>query len=384
MTKLKLSLLVLVVGGGAIALLIEHQTEARLRQEIQSLQQQMAQLQEENASLANRAARAKWDRAPRLPAPAMPVTVQTSASPTEDAPATNLYARFKDQAPKLTPGQVKAYLKANGRKASSLLAAYRTSGDPALLKEAMEKYPKDPRVAFEAVMDKDMSPEQQREWLNAFKQGAPDNALANYLSARDYIKAGQMDQAVQELTAASGKPQFQDYTTERVQDDQEAYLSAGYSPAESERIALSWLELPQLPQMKQLGRDVVALAGAYSQAGDQASAQAALQMAVNLGQRYGNGPPNAALISQLVGLAVERMALNAMDPNSPYDASGQTVQGRLNEITQQRSAVDELVQKAQPLLPTLSDQEMLNYENRRMLFGEVAALQWVASRYGQK
>ena len=104
----------------------------------------------------------------------------------------------------MTAGQVEAYLKANGRKASSLLAAYRTSGDPALLKEAMEKYPNDPQVAFEAAFDKDLSPEQQRQWLNTFKQAAPDNALANYLSARDYFKAGQMDQAVQELAAASG------------------------------------------------------------------------------------------------------------------------------------------------------------------------------------
>ena len=92
---------------------------------------------------------------PRLPAPPMQVTAQPNAPPTEDLQSTNVYARFKDKAPKLTAEQVEAYLKANGRKASSLLAAYRTSGDPALLKEAMEKYPNDPQVAFEAVFAKD-------------------------------------------------------------------------------------------------------------------------------------------------------------------------------------------------------------------------------------
>ena len=44
--------------------------------------------------------------------------------------------------PKLTREQVEAYLKTNGRDAASLLAAFRTSGDHALLKEAMEKFPK--------------------------------------------------------------------------------------------------------------------------------------------------------------------------------------------------------------------------------------------------
>src|SRR5260370_20627298 len=129
-----------------------------------------------------------------------------------------------------------------------------------------------------------------------------------------------MDQALQELAAASGKQQFQDYTLDRVQNDQEAYLSAGYSAAEAERISMSWLELPQLLQVKQLGQDLVALANAYSQSGDQASAQAALQMAMNMGQRYADAPANAVLISQLVGLAVEALALHATDPNTPYGA----------------------------------------------------------------
>ena len=89
-----------------------------------------------------------------------------------------------------------------------MLAAYRTTGDQTLLAEAMQKYPNDPQVALEAASEKDASAEDHRQWLETFKQSAPDNALPNYLSALDYFKAGQTDQAVQELLAASGKPQF--------------------------------------------------------------------------------------------------------------------------------------------------------------------------------
>ena len=101
---------------------------------------------------------------------------------------TTLYARFAKEPPKLTTEQVEAYLKENGRKASTLLAAYRTSGYSALLKEAMQNYGNYPQVAFEAIFNGDLSPEQRRQWLNTFEQTAPDNALANYLSARDYLK----------------------------------------------------------------------------------------------------------------------------------------------------------------------------------------------------
>jgi hypothetical protein len=136
--------------------------------------------------------------------------------------------------------------------------------------------------------------------------------------------------------------------------------------------------------MKRLGQNLVDLANAYSQSGDQASAQAALQMAMNLGQRYADASASAALVSQLVGMAVERMALSAMDPNSPFGGNGQTVQDQLDQIVQQKAAFNELWKQAEPLMPTMSAQDWISYTDRRKIFGEVAALQWVVSKYGQK
>jgi hypothetical protein len=378
-TQLKLGISALVIAGVTTALVIQHQAQIELRAENQSLRQQVSQLTAENEQLAKR------PLTPHLPAPPMQVTANTNVSATEDSPLTNLniYARFLDKAPKLTAAQVEAYLKANRTNAASLLAAYRTGGDPALLKEAMEKYPNDPQVAFEAVLDKDLSPEQQRQWLDTFEKSAPDNALANYLSAFNYFNSGQIDQGIQEMTTASGK-KVDDYTLARAQDDEEAYLSAGYSAAEAERISDSELMISQLPQVKQLGVDLVNLAKAYSQSGDQASAQATFQMAIDLGQRYVDPLTDPMLINQLVGQAIEKIALSAMDPNSPYGNNGQTVQDQLNQITQNRATINELVQQAIPWLPTMSDQDILNYENRRRAFSEVAALQWVVSKYGQQ
>src|SRR5438309_7082169 len=111
-------------------------------------------------------------------------------------------------------------------------------------------YPNDPQVAFEAVFKKDASPEERHQWLEALKKADTGNSLPNYLLALDYFKSGQIDQAVQELVAVSGKQQFQDYTLDRMQDDEEAYLAAGYSVAEARTIPVS---LPQLRQVKDLG-----------------------------------------------------------------------------------------------------------------------------------
>lgn len=376
-TNAKTAVAGVVVAGIAAFSVMQHQAQVKLRGQNEALQQQLAELKSENEQLS-----IKRTQTPRLPAPQIQVKASVEALPPENLPSTNPYARLKDKHPKLTHEQVEAYLKANGRNAANLLGAFRTSGDPALLNEAMQKYPDDPQVAFEAAFGRDLSPEEKRQWLNKFEQSAPDNALANYLSALNYFNSGQTDQAVQELIAASGK-RLDDYSASRAQNDVEAFAAAGYSMADAKILGIGELELPQLAQLKQLSLKMVDLANGYRQSGDPASAQTALQMAANIGQGYANSSGGEALISQLVGVAIERIALGAMDPNSPY-GNGQTVQDRLNQLDQQKAALHELGQQFTPLQQTMSDQDWINYRDRWMAFGEAAAEQWVVSKYGQQ
>ena len=86
--------------------------------------------------------------------------------PTEaatNAPAlTNLYARLVNgDFPKVSLEQLEAYLAQNRRNVDALLGALRASGNDALLAEAKEKFPNDPRVQFAAAFKTD-SPEERR------------------------------------------------------------------------------------------------------------------------------------------------------------------------------------------------------------------------------
>src|SRR6185369_1487841 len=212
----------------------------------------------------------------------------------------------------------------------------------------------------------------------------PQNALADYLSATDHFKAGRSDQAVQDLIAASGKSQFQDYTLERVQDDEEAYRAAGYSVAEAKAIPATQLLLPQLAQMKELSQNLNELAKSYRQAGDESSAQAVLRMAASLGQRYSIVSPGEPEISQLVGIAMERIALNGMDANSPYGNDGRTVKDRLDQLTQQNAEIRRLAQQTEALQSRMTEQDWISYKDRWRNFGEEAAGRWLINKYGQK
>ena len=376
-TKLKTGLSALAIAGAAVTLVLQHQAWLTARDENDSLRGQIAQLKTDNDALSTRLARANRSRSSRVPAPPLRANASAGTLP-------GLRERLMANPLKVATAQLDGYLTKHHRDAASLLAAFRVTHDPALLAEAMQKYPNDPQVDFEAAFKSDATPEERRQWLNAFESAAPNNALANYLSALDYFNTGHSAQAVQEMSAASAKQGFQDYTTDRLMDDREAYLEAGYSSPEAEVSSSTQLLLPQLQQVKDLGLDLVGLSKSYQEAGDSDSAQTTLQMAADLGQRYSTSAPGETEISQLVGMALERAALGAMDPGSPYGDNGLTVQDQINQLTQERATINELNQQAAPLMDSLSDQDYITYKDRWMAFGEEAALQWVIGKYGQQ
>ncbi|HEX4644349.1 MAG TPA: hypothetical protein VH598_01945, partial [Verrucomicrobiae bacterium] len=141
---------------------------------------------------------------PRLQLPRPQAAASAPAAAPPDEPGkTNLITRIihGEQPPALSAEQVEPYLAANHRNAASLLAAFRTTHDPAFLQEALQKYPNDPRVNFAAIFKPGATPEERRQMIDNFKQSDPNNPLANYLSARDYFKSGQAESALQEISA---------------------------------------------------------------------------------------------------------------------------------------------------------------------------------------
>ncbi len=327
----------------------------------------------------------------RLPPPRLPIAPEVAPETNEESNAIALLNRVfgTNGIPKLTSEQVEAYLAENHRSAESLLIASRLSGDRRFLREAMEKYPNDPHVAFDAYFlngpydSTKPALEERRKWLDVLQRSDTDNALGDYLSARDHFKSGQTGLALQELQAASGKTAFRDYSLDFLQASEEAYRSAGYPEVAAKWVAGSDLLLPTLSDLKQLGQNVVDLANQYRQSGDAASAQAMLEMGLALRDRF-SGPDQFPLINTLVGMAIEKNILGTMDPNSAYGRAGQTVQDRLDALNQQRADIKNLVRQSDAILPTMSDQDLISFREHVKMFGEAAAMQWAVNKYSRQ
>ena len=395
MNTLKIAVGVVVVAGIATALVLEHQAH-KLREQNRALQQEIEQLAQLGAESQPRAlathshsslTEEQYRELLRLRANSRGLRQEQYDVGKLDADNRRLGSKLASQLLEgkahVTLEQLAPYLEAKQRNAESLLAAFHVTGDPTALREALEKYPGDPRVNFAAAF-KSSSPEERRQRLEALKQSAPDNALANYLSAQDYFKAGQTDQAVQELVAATSKHDFQSYSGDFLQDLEEAYGAAGCSTAGACLVAAYSLPVEQFAQLRGLGKNLAELATLYRQAGDEASAQTALQMGLTLGRQVGEPSSGKPTCLDLLGMEIERKFVAAMDPASPYDSSGTTVKGRLDELARKRETIKEVggdggiwVNQA------LSEQDQLAFFERMKVSGELEALRWARNKQGK-
>lgn len=307
--------------------------------------------------------------------------------PTPAAPSPKtLEEHMEAERSKLTAERAEAFLSANHRNAASLVAASRVFGDKTYLHEAMEKFPNDPHVAFDAYFlngphdsTKPASPE-RRQWLDALKQADPDNALPNYLAAADDFKAGNTQGALQELQASAGKS-FNSYVLDSLQSTEEAYREAGYSEADAKTAAANDLLLPHLAENKKLAQDIAELAGQYQQSGDIASAQNLLQAGLSLGQQVG-APSEFPPIDTLVGVAIQKIVLGAMDPASPCLDTGTTVQQQLDALNQYRDSLKALAPQEEAILPRLTDADRASFYERLPMFGWPATMRWAVEKYG--
>src|SRR5215218_9172736 len=147
-----------------------------------------------SASITN--APSETQRAFRRTARASSLAADDAAPSVAPGTTSNLFQRLMagELDLQLTPEQTAEYLRQYGTNAETLLATKKKD----CLKLAAELFPDDPRVQY-AVVTRDLFPEARREWLDRFKQSAPDNAMANYLSARDYLRAGDREQGLKDL-----------------------------------------------------------------------------------------------------------------------------------------------------------------------------------------
>ena len=134
--------------------------------------------------------------------------------------------------------------------------------------------------------------------------------------------------------------------------------------------------------MKVLAQGIQSAQKQYANAGDTASVENLAQMGVGLANRFNSGDSGKLIISQLVGMAIENIALQPLNQNTSYDfLGGETPAQKLAELKQQKVALRELTQSFESIVPTMTEAETISYAERAKIYGEVAAMRWVQQQH---
>lgn len=288
--------------------------------------------------------------------------------------------------PKIPRDKAEAWLAKHNRNASSLLAVFRALGDTNYLKEAVTNFPNNPQVQL-AVLSRDLFPADRRKWLESFKTSAPENSMANYLSAADYFKAGKTDEAIQEIHSASGKEQFQNYAMETLLNGEDLYSDSGRSSRETAGYSMGDMaeeNMPQLTDFKLISRSVSEAMKQRLTSGDTESAGKLAQLGLDFTDKINSGDSGKFLINQMVGTATERIILAQLDQNTAYDfLNGQTPAQIADNYKKQKDELRKLLQDFNPAQMQMmqSESETANYMQRLKIYGEAAAMKWLIQQH---
>ena len=310
-------------------------------------------------------------------------TAQRSRVPSlvHDAALTNAVNQSQEP-PKLSVEQIDAYLARYGTNAETLLAAFHVGPDGRhYLRMAATNFPEHPGVQL-YVASLDVFPGQKQEWLDRLKKSAPDNSVANYLSASEHLRAGNKELALKEFETASNKTGFSDYSLEAAQRAEDILLASGKSPGQAKVEGMSTTLLPALAQFKGLSQGMADVMKESTAAGDAQTANTLAEMNYRLGQRLATDGGGHFLIHQLVGYAIERITLSRLDPQGQYEFLGDnTPAQRIEQLQAERVRVRELAKLLpEDIASDYNNPEWISYFDRIKVYGERAALEWLRER----
>ncbi len=293
--------------------------------------------------------------------------------------------------PAPTEEEILRFLAKHGETPANLVAAFESTSDRRWLDRALELFPNSPLVLMKAVdaADSRLAPKEGEAYqankerlalIERFKEADPKNPVPWILAAQELFKAKQTAEGVAEIRASLERPGFYIYANERMAAAQRLYESLGIGETEASAMAMFGLTLPHMAAAQQASRGLMEWQKSAAESGDAASSGDALRLTYELGRTFATPEASRLLIGQLVGLSMEKRALEALPADvQPAWLSVDRAQ-RLADIEKERQLVKEVAQNSEWIMKSRDEALLTEWLRRVREESEIAALRWLKTQ----
>ena len=282
-----------------------------------------------------------------------------------------------------------AWLATRGRDAASLVAAWDITGDTALLDEAAEKFPNDPRVCIAMIARLSAENSDALPWIERFIALEPNNPEGHFLKIGPLMKAGDRDAALASLRRAvetKGKRDL--HLRERMVTIREAALASGAGIRDAARLAIAGPNSRGATYgsfnglIKLLHGEIESA----KSAGDHERLIATASLGLGASEQF-RATDDRTLINDLATMTLQRFTLAELPDDMEYGTTGQTIGERRLAVAQQTEELKTFLkqgERLEALREQASDSQMAGYSDQYFLHGEKAAWEWLAAQMEQK
>jgi len=283
---------------------------------------------------------------------------------------------LEGKVPKLNQLEVEAFLKNQGRSTINLLAASRLLNDLSFAREAAKLDPKDPAAQLELAL-RGETPEEKSAAISAFRAAAPDNSLGDYLAAHQAFTSGDIGAAGAALAQSLDNPLYADYTKKILAGSEQAFLDAGYDETAAFAASLTSLRLEHTGAVMDVSRGLMAVQEEFIRSADFDSAEPTVIIGLTMGQRIQE--QGAYNIDLLLGIAIEKMFLQQLDPLTQAGPGGQSAGERGELLDARLLEIKDLSSRSFPAFMQSDDATQAQYLAKVKSDGELAAMRWLVN-----